>query len=69
MPRLRRDRGVAHRARAVDVRGLWTSGVGDRGHHFRAAADCRAAAVVLFHNHPSGDRVSEEVRRAPTIWR
>ena len=34
MPRLRRDRGVAHRARAVDVRGLWTSGVGDRGHHF-----------------------------------
>ncbi len=22
---------------------------------FRAAADCRAAAVVLFHNHPSGD--------------
>ena len=25
MPRLRRDRGVAHRARAVDVRGLWTS--------------------------------------------
>ena len=34
VPRLRRDRGVAHRARAVDVRGLWTSGVGDRGHHF-----------------------------------
>ena len=34
MPRLRRDRGVAHRARAVDVRGLWTSGVGDRRHHF-----------------------------------
>ena len=28
VPRLRRDRGVAHRARAVDVRGLWTSGVG-----------------------------------------
>ena len=26
VPRLRRDRGVAHRARAVDVRGLWTSG-------------------------------------------
>lgn len=22
---------------------------------FRAAAECRAAAVVLFHNHPSGD--------------
>ncbi len=22
---------------------------------FRAAADCRAAVVVLFHNHPSGD--------------
>ena len=34
MPRLQRDRGVAHRARALDVRGLWTSGVGDRGHHF-----------------------------------
>ena len=33
-PAWRRDRGVAHRARAVDVRGLWTSGVGDRGHHF-----------------------------------
>ncbi len=61
VPRVRRNRGVAHRARALDVHGLWTSGVGAGGYHLPGHPDPVDALVP-------GDLVggwSEERRQRP----